>query len=125
MGLVLTVGVPPAHAAGWIEGFLDGGGLLLVHDDRLFRLVDRWLAEIPTESFVAVLPLLRRAFSGFSVPERRAIGERAHAADRGGPAAVGEPDEEFDRTRAVLVAPTIALLLGTARAAERSVEAVP
>src|SRR5439155_1266769 len=28
LGLVLTVGVPPARGAAWIEGFLAGGGLL-------------------------------------------------------------------------------------------------
>ena len=47
MGLVLTVGVPPARAAAWVEGFLAGGGLLLVHDDALLALVDGWLAGDP------------------------------------------------------------------------------
>ena len=47
MGLVLTIGVPPARAAAWIEGFLADGGVLLVHDDRLLSLVDGWLAGIP------------------------------------------------------------------------------
>ena len=63
MGLVLTVGVPPARAAAWIEGFLAGGGLLLVHDERLLSLVDGWLAGIPADTFVEVLPLLRRTFA--------------------------------------------------------------
>ena len=44
--LPLTVGTPPAHAAAWVEGFLAGGGLLLVHDDALLALVDDWLAGI-------------------------------------------------------------------------------
>ena len=80
----LTIGVPPARAAAWIEGFLAGGGLLLVHDDRLLSLVDGWLAGIPADTFVEVLPLLRRTFGEFAAPERRAIGERVRHRVRGG-----------------------------------------
>ncbi|MGE5156301.1 MAG: DUF5682 family protein, partial [Betaproteobacteria bacterium] len=77
MGLVLTVGVPPARAAAWVEGFLAGGPLLLVHDQTLLALVDTWLAGIAGDTFIEVLPLLRRTFGAFAGPERRAIGERA------------------------------------------------
>ena len=74
--LPLTVGTPPAHGAAWVEGFLAGGGLLLVHDDALLGLLDDWLADIPADAFADVLPLLRRTFGGFAAGERRAIGER-------------------------------------------------
>ncbi len=40
----LTAGTPAAQAGAYVEGFFAGGALLLVHDDRLLRLVDRWLA---------------------------------------------------------------------------------
>ncbi len=115
MALVLTVGVPVARSAAWIEGFLTGDGLLLVHDERLLRLVDIWLTGIPSEAFVEVLPLLRRTFSEYPAPQRRQIGERAvrlgdasRHPDRDEPA-------DIDAERADLVMPTVAVLLGRGR----------
>ena len=108
LGLVLTPGVPVARGAAWIEGFLSGGGLLLVHDERLLTVVDGWLAGIADKSFTEVLPLLRRTFSEFPAPQRRAIGERARALIGGRPvSAAAEVDPRGD-----LVLPTVALLLG-------------
>ena len=63
-------------AAGWAEGFLSGSGLLLVHDQRLLRLTDGWLAGLDADTFQAVLPALRRTFGAFAPPERRAIVSR-------------------------------------------------
>jgi Family of unknown function (DUF5682) len=108
LGLVLTPGVPVARGAAWIEGFLSGGGLLLVHDERLLKVVDGWLIGIADESFIEVLPLLRRTFSAFPAPERRAIGERARALAHGRPVSGAD---EVD-PRGDLVLPTVALLLG-------------
>ena len=108
--LPLTVGTPPAHAAAWVEGFLAGGGLLLVHDDALLDLLDDWLADIAGDAFDDVLPLLRRTFGAFASGERRAIGDRIAngrpgiAGDDGGP--------EIDHERAALVLPTLSALLG-------------
>ena len=112
MGLVLTIGVPPARAAAWVEGFLAGGGLLLVHDQRLLGLVDQWLMAIPAETFTEVLPLLRRTFAEYPAPERQAIGERIRTLGRPGRhRAAGRPTD-VDAERAELVRPTLALLLG-------------
>jgi hypothetical protein len=77
LGLAMSPGNEPAEAAAWLEGFLQGSGLILVHDDHLFGLIDSWLLSLPEERFTAVLPLLRRTFGGFDAPERRAIGEAA------------------------------------------------
>jgi hypothetical protein len=112
--LPLTVGTAPAHAAAWVEGFLSGGGLLLVHDEALLGLVDRWLAAIPADSFVEVLPLLRRAFGRFAAPERRAIGEQVRRTGRPGAPGPAGGDDELDETRAALPVPTVARLLGLA-----------
>jgi hypothetical protein len=112
MGLMLTVGTPPARAAGWIAGFFSGGGLLLVHDPQLLGLADDWLAGIPDETFQEALPLLRRTFSEFSGPERRSIGERVRHLDTGGRPDVEAGDDTIDATRAARVRPTIHLLLG-------------
>jgi hypothetical protein len=108
--LPLTIGTPPAHGAAWVEGFLAGGGLLLVHDEALLELLDTWLADIPAEAFGDVLPLLRRTFGAFDAGERRAIGERVAApagAGRDAAAAV-----VLDHDRAALVLPTLSALLG-------------
>ena len=95
-----------------MEGFLAGGGMLLVHDERLLRLVDAWLAAIPADAFVSVLPLLRRTFSAFAAPERRMIGEKARSLDGTAPRGGGPAASDVDHERAALVLPTLATLLG-------------
>lgn len=115
--LPLTVGTPPAHAAAWVEGFLSGGGLLLVHDDALLALLDDWLADIPAGAFDDVLPLLRRTFGAFDSGERRAIGERV-AGPRAGDPEAAAGGLGFDPARADLVLPTLSALLGREITAE-------
>jgi hypothetical protein len=105
----LTIGVPAATAAGVIEGFVGEGGLVLVHDEALLGLIDRWLTGLPPESFDDVLPLLRRTFSAFAGPERRAIGEQVRRAER--PARPSDVDD-LDPARVELVLPTLRLLIG-------------
>ncbi|MEW5631056.1 DUF5682 family protein, partial [Streptomyces hydrogenans] len=70
---------PPASAAAWLDGFVGGtgGGLLLVHDERLLALLDRWLSGVPAEAFTDVLPLLRRTFGAYEPGVRRTLGELA------------------------------------------------
>ena len=106
--LPLTVGTPPAHAAAWVEGFLSGGGLLLVHDEALLSLVDDWLADIPAEAFEGVLPLLRRTFGGFEAGERRAVGERISGCRGPGE----ESAARIDAERAAAPLPALSALLG-------------
>ncbi|MGK5501364.1 DUF5682 family protein, partial [Streptomyces sp. URMC 125] len=118
MGLALSPGTPPGDAAAWIEGFLAGGGMLLVHDGRLLSLVDDWLAGVPGESFTDVLPLLRRTFSAYEPGVRRTVGElvRRGPSGPGAGAARWEDAPGFgaglDRERADAVLPVLRLLLG-------------
>ena len=107
----LSVAEDPARAAVWVEGFLAGSGQLLLHDQTLWRLVDDWLVSLREETFVALLPLLRRAFSAFTSPERRQLGERAR---RPGDAAsaTARDDTDFDQARAEAGLRTILTLLG-------------
>ncbi|MGS2641049.1 DUF5682 family protein [Streptosporangium sp. G12] len=115
MSRAMSAGHPPARAAAWIEGFLSGGGLLLVHDPRLLGLVDEWLTGLAPETFVDVLPLLRRTFGAFAAPERRSIGSRVRSlgAGTGGLA----PDaEDFDEERAAAAVRTVLTILGPATA---------
>ncbi|WP_333774576.1 DUF5682 family protein [Streptomyces sp. IBSBF 3136] len=119
MGLVLSPGTPPVDAAAWIEGFVGGGGgMLLVHDDRLLTLVDAWLTGVPAEAFTDVLPLLRRTFSAYEPAVRRTLGELVRRGPDG-PAvpatrAGGTPGfaAEPDSGRADAVLPVLRLLLG-------------
>ncbi|MEU6464512.1 DUF5682 family protein [Streptomyces sp. NPDC046976] len=121
MGVALSRGTPPVEAAAWIEGFVGGGGgMLLVHDERLLGLVDTWLTGVPAEAFTDVLPLLRRTFAAYDPGVRRTLGElvRRGSGGRGGPVVRGltapgfgaEPDAE----RGAAVLPVLRLLLGTA-----------
>ncbi|MFF5534948.1 DUF5682 family protein [Streptomyces cinerochromogenes] len=119
MGLALSPGTPPAAAAAWVEGFAGGGGLLLVHDERLLGLLDSWLTGVPAEAFTDVLPLLRRTFAAYEPGVRRTLGEliRRGPGDRPGGAAaqaVSVPGfaAEPDTGRADAVLPVLRLLLG-------------
>ncbi|MFC8365024.1 DUF5682 family protein [Streptomyces griseorubiginosus] len=121
MGLVLSPGTPPGDAAAWIEGFVgggSGGGMLLVHDERLLGLVDAWLTGVSAEAFTDVLPLLRRTFSAYEPGVRRTLGElvRRGPGQRGSAAGAGSGIPGFgadlDRPRADAVLPVVRLLLG-------------
>jgi hypothetical protein len=117
MGLVLSPGTPPADAAAWIEGFVgggSGGGMLLVHDERLLGLVDAWLTGVPAEAFTDVLPLLRRTFSAYEPGVRRTLGElvRRGPGTGAGATAAGTATPGFDTERADAVLPVVRLLLG-------------
>ncbi|MDX3116972.1 DUF5682 family protein [Streptomyces scabiei] len=121
MGLALSPGTPPGDAAAWIEGFVGGGyggGLLLVHDERLLALVDGWLTTVPAEAFTDVLPLLRRTFSAYEPGVRRTLGElvRRGLGKRGSVpgSQAGTPGfaTGLDGRRADAVLPAVRLLLG-------------
>ncbi|GAA0605926.1 DUF5682 family protein [Streptomyces crystallinus] len=120
MGLALSAGTPPGEAAAWIEGFVggaSGGGMLLVHDERLLALVDTWLTGVPADAFTDVLPLLRRTFSAYEPGVRRTLGELV----RRGPGTTGPAPADatapgfgpgLDHARADAVEPLLRLLLG-------------
>jgi len=40
-------------------GFLNGSGLLLIHQDNLWQIMDEWLAHLEAERFTEILPVLR------------------------------------------------------------------
>ncbi|MGW7287998.1 DUF5682 family protein [Streptomyces sp. NPDC054847] len=121
MALALSPGTEPAAAAAWIEGFVggaSGGGLLLVHDERLLGLVDSWLTGVSAEAFTDVLPLLRRTFSAYEPGVRRTLGELVRRG-QGTAAAQARTDAGIpgfgpglDTARAEAVLPVLGLLLG-------------
>jgi hypothetical protein len=81
----LSVGADAEAGAAWLDGFLAGEALLLLHDDELLGVVDEWVASVPEQVFEDLMPLLRRTFSRFEAGERRQIG--AHLRDLGKPRA--------------------------------------
>ncbi|WP_433472935.1 DUF5682 family protein [Spirillospora sp. CA-142024] len=112
MARAVSAGAAPDRAAAWVEGFLSGGGLLLMHDEALLRLVDEWISGLPAGPFTDVLPLLRRTFGAFPAAERRTIGERLRRRDR--PAAGTSPphEDDVDEHRAAPAADTALRILG-------------
>lgn len=123
MGLALSRGSAPAEGAAWIEGFVggaSGGGMLLVHDERLLGLVDDWLSGVSDDAFTDVLPLLRRTFSAYEPGVRRTLGELVRRGPGGGSSGavvtgvggITGFDPELDAARADAVSAVVELLLG-------------
>ncbi|MGY3087231.1 hypothetical protein ACVWYF_000257 [Hymenobacter sp. UYAg731] len=110
LGLALAPAQPTDYATAWIEGFLRGSGLLLIHHRELFDLLDTWLGGLKEETFREIVPLLRRAFTDFSLPERRQILEIANTDAN----VSASPDtEDFDWQRGARVLPGLRELLGS------------
>lgn len=72
----LSHAVEHRSAAAWLTGLLRGSGLLLIHQNTVWSILDNWVNELTAEDFRDMLPLLRRAFSSFSAPERRMMGNK-------------------------------------------------
>ena len=112
INLALSTAAEPENAAAWLEGFLRGSGLILLHNEILLKILDDWVKTLREEVFIQILPLLRRTFSTFHAPERRQIGGKLKSgvsADNPLP----EVDfEDTDTERAGRVLPLVARLLG-------------
>ncbi|QPG90156.1 hypothetical protein I1G86_02380 [Rhodococcus qingshengii] len=102
----LSVGSTPTAKAGWVDGFLGGGGLVLVHDRALLTLIDTWVRQLREQDFIDTLPLLRRTFGAFEAGERRAIGQ----AVRGGRRVETTVETDVRRGRAAMA--VVADILG-------------
>ena len=91
-----------AEAAAWLEGFLYGSGLLLLHHTELWQALDQWVRELQDDDFRQLLPLLRRTFSRFEAPERAKMLDLVKQGDL--PAGHSEPEtESWDAQRAKAV----------------------
>jgi hypothetical protein len=107
----LSVGAPADDAAAWLDGFLAGESVLLVHDPALLAIVDSWVAGIAEHVYEDLLPLLRRTFSRFRPAERRSIAEQVRRL--GGDLGLPRPEESpLDLERAMPAVARVAALLG-------------
>ncbi|MFV0253870.1 MAG: DUF5682 family protein [Beutenbergiaceae bacterium] len=105
----LSRGTDPVLAAHWIEAFLAGSPLLLVHHPQLLRILDAWVADIGDDVFVDVLPMVRRAFGAWTRGDRQRVAAKVanlNATSTGTAAAV----EDFTGTEDLLA--LVGLLLG-------------
>lgn len=71
MGYALSKHIEVLIASSWLEGFLYGSGLLLIHNPTLWEIVDNWISSLRDEEFQQMLPALRRTFAAFSPVERQ------------------------------------------------------
>ncbi len=109
MRYALSSGSAPLEAAQWLEGFLIGSGLVLLHNHSLWNLLDEWVAELAEDNFSDVLAVLRRTFSKFTPPER----QRMMGLARQGQVEQKEGEvADFDGDRGAMVLPTVKALLG-------------
>lgn len=109
--LAMSISADPAISAAWLEGFLKGSGTLLLLDADLWNVINNWIAQIPEELFMQLLPLLRRTFAHFSKAERRKLGERVKAGKA--PSASKVPAAgALDMERGMLGIPVVLQLLG-------------
>ncbi len=91
-----------AEAAAWLEGFLHGSGLLLLHHTDLWQALDEWVQELTADSFQQLLPLLRRTFSRFEPPEREKMLDLVkNGSMPAGPAPTQVEDWDVQRAEAV------------------------
>lgn len=116
LGRALSPGTPPAVGARFVEGFLAGSGVVLVHDTDLRSLVDRWLSSLTPDAFIETVPLLRRTFGAFEPAERRQLGHLVAGTAPGHPAAFGAG---VDHDRAAAVLRTVRQVLGLPVGADR------
>jgi hypothetical protein len=112
MGLAIAPAVDPVQSMAWIEGFLRGSGLILLHNEELWQILDDWVRSVRSETFPQLLPLLRRTFSTFSAPERSQIGALARRGAGGKSTRATASSTSLDEERARKVLPLVAQILG-------------
>ena len=114
--LALAAASEPAAAAAWVEGLLKGSAKVLLYEDAVWAALDGWLGALDDDRFLEVLPLLRRSFAHFSMPERREMGERTArlTGDGSAPAKTVAAGPAVDGDRARRVVGVLKQILGEA-----------
>ncbi|MCI4660929.1 MAG: DUF5682 family protein [Neomegalonema sp.] len=107
LAMALSRSVPVMAAGLWLEGFLAGPAAVLIHDARLFGLIDAWLCALKEAELLALLPVIRRATASFSASERAQVMARL----KGGGAS-SAPAGAFDPARVAAALPLLKRMLG-------------
>ncbi len=111
MSLALSKANAPLDSARWIEGFLNGSGLLLIYNEELWTIIDEWVDRLKEERFMEILPVLRRTFSNFSSPERQKMLDLVKQ-KRKGKGRKKSRKTTFNQERANQVIPIVEKILG-------------
>jgi hypothetical protein len=111
LSLALSLANDPSQAAAWLEGFLTGSGLLLLHSQGIWAVLDEWVTRLPAEQFTAILPLVRRTFASFNSGERRQMADLVAKGQSPTPTRVNR-SENFDTAQAAVAVAVAARLLG-------------
>ncbi|MEM6690077.1 MAG: DUF5682 family protein [Planctomycetota bacterium] len=77
LGRKISPGTTTSEAAGFFEGFLEGAGNRLIHDNQLRKCVSDWIMSLEAETFIESLPLFRRVFANMDRMERRRLMDAA------------------------------------------------
>ncbi len=96
------------NSAFWLEGFLKGSGMLIVHDKVLWQLLETWVNRLESENFIEILALLRRTFASFSAAIRQQIMEKVDAKTE----QEITTKREFNQDQADKIKPVLAEILG-------------
>ena len=114
--LALSLVLPANQVAAWVEGVLKGGSEGVMQQDNLWKVLDLWLSDLPGDTFVALLPILRRAFATFEPPARRKIGEKVKYLHNSHQGAYGSQSggatQLIDTERAEKILPILAQIMG-------------
>lgn len=109
MHYALSMANDATESATWLEGFLHGSGLLLIHNPSLWKILDEWVEDIGMNNFKEILPLLRRTFSQFPPTEREKMMQLAKHVFDGKEKNIEQGDNALQDIEALM--PTIRLLL--------------
>lgn len=111
ISVALSVQKNPVEVAAWLEGFLRGSGSILLYDQRLWNLIYEWVEALNRDTFLELVPLLRRTFSKFEFGERRQLGEKARHGLIHESAQKSEEVSDLDTDLAESILPTLQYLL--------------
>ena len=95
LSLALSSTEEPSVKAMWLEGFLHGSALLIIHQPALWNIINAWVRQLPEAQLYESLPLLRRTFSKFSRSERELLLQLAKGAPQ--QSVIAEEDLDEDR----------------------------
>ncbi|KAA6438612.1 hypothetical protein FEM33_18275 [Dyadobacter flavalbus] len=106
----LSINNNPDFSAAWLEGFLNDAATVLILDDNIWNIVNKWLLGLEEAVFLQIIPLLRRTFSIYSNVEKRKIAQRVNQVK----AETGHipTQTEIDEERAKQVLPLLEKLMG-------------
>ncbi len=106
----LSPGNEPAYSAAWLEGFLKDAATVLILDEEIWQITNNWVANLEQETFLQVVPLLRRTFAMYNNVEKSKIAQKVKQSHSGSTKAVLQTNIDTERAKKVL--PILEKLLG-------------